>query len=431
MMTNRKHLAAAVLMGSICLAAQAGDWAQYRGPEHDGSSPEKILKEWPSTGLPEVWKVPMKDGFSAITLGAGKAYTLVARDVDGLNQEVCIAVDANNGKELWATPLGIAKYDGGGASGTPSNGGGDGPRSTPSFDDGKVYVYSAQMVLRCLNAADGKEIWKKDMIREFNGKNITWQSAASPLVDGDLVFVACGATGQSLVALNKKDGSVAWKGQDDSMKHATPIIATIHGVRQVIFLTGSGLVSVVPKTGAVLWRLKFDAARPAAGASPVVSGDMVYCSIAYGLGSRACKITKEGDNFTATELWFKPGNLQANHWGTPVASGGYVYGIFDQAKHGQAPLKCVEIATGEIKWSQNGFGMGGCTLVDGQVMVLSDAGDLVLVKASPDKYTETARTHILSGKCWNNVGISNGRLYARSTKEGVCLNIAPKSMASR
>jgi outer membrane protein assembly factor BamB len=417
---------AVVLTG---LAARAEDWTQFRGPNHDGSSAEKISKTWPAGGPAKLWTAPLTDGFSALTVAGGKAFTLVTREVDGAPQEVCVALNADTGREIWATPLGIAKYDGGGDRGAPGNDGGDGPRSTPSYDDGKVYTYSARMVLKCMDAADGKELWAHDLIREHGGRNIHWENAASPLIDGDLLFVAAGGTGEALLAFDKKDGHVVWKGENDGITQATPIAATILGERQIIFFTQRGLVSVAPATGAVLWRVPFNP-KGAAGASPVVSGDMVYCSMAYGVGTRVCKIAKNGDGFTATELWFKPGNALANHWATPVCAGGYVYGIFGQAEFGEAPLMCVDVATGEVKWSRDGFGPGGCTLVDGQVLVLSDAGDLVLVKASPDGYAESGRSHVLSGKCWNYAAVSGGRIYARSTREGVCVDVSPKAAAA-
>ena len=136
-------------------------------------------------------------------------------------------------------------------------------------------------------------------------------------------------------------------------------------------------------------------------------------------------MTKTGDTFTATRLWFQPYNVLNSHWSTPVCSGGCLYGLFGQAKFALAPLECVDLATGEIKWSQTGLGPGGCTLVDGHILVLSDAGDLVLVKATPASYHEVGRAHVLDGKCWNSASISNCRIYARSTKEGVCLDAAP------
>jgi outer membrane protein assembly factor BamB len=414
----------ALLAGAICLPSTGADWPQYRGPNHDGASAEKIPAKWPATGLKQVWKTPLKNGFSSFAIGDGKAYTLVTRDFPGGSQEACIALDAATGKELWAAPMGpgSAKYDGGGDSGAPGNNGGDGARSTPSYDDGKVYAMSSQMALKCFNAADGKQVWSCDLKTEHAGRNIHWDCAESPLVDGDLVFAAGGGAGQALLALDKKDGHVVWKGQDDEMTQATPVAATILGERQVIFLTSKGLVSVASKTGAVLWRLPVQGGG-AAGASPVVSGDVVYVSRGYSVGAAACKITKTDSGFAAAQIWRVPGNDDANQWSTPVVVNGYVYGLFGQAAFATGPLKCVDLATGKIKWTKAGFGPGGINLVDGNLLVLSDAGDLVLVKAAPDAYTELARSHVLAGKCWNSVAISNGRIYARSTKEGVCLEI--------
>jgi len=401
----------------------AADWPQFRGPNHDGASSEKILTAWPASGLREIWKQPMTDGFSGITLDGGRAFTLEARDVNGANQEVCVALDANTGRELWAAPLGVAEYDGGGDAGTSDNGGGDGPRSTPTCDGGKVYTYSSRMVLKCMDAASGKQIWASDIKGEHAGHNIHWESAASPLVEGDLVFVAGGGPGEALLAFDKSDGHVVWKGQDDKMTQSTPVAATILGVRQVIFFTQQGLVSVAPTTGAVVWRFPFRYSTSTA-ISPVVCGDIVYCSAAYGVGTAACKISKTADGFAAEQIWYQKANVLANHWSTPVYSQGYVYGISGQAKFGKAPLVCVEAATGKVVWTHAGFGPGGCTLVDGCVLVLSDAGDLVLVKATPADYQEVARSHVLAGKCWNAASVSNGRIYARSTKEGASLDVS-------
>jgi outer membrane protein assembly factor BamB len=416
-------MASAAISAALSCDVGAADWSQFRGPNHDGSSPEKILTAWPGSGLREIWKTPMSDGFSGITLGGGKAFTLESRDVNGATEEVCVALDGNTGRELWAVPLGVAKYDGGGDNGTPDNNGGDGPRSTPAYDGGKIYTYSSLMVLKCMNAASGQQIWACDLKKEHAGANIRWESAASPLVEGNLVYVAAGGPGEALLAFDKNDGHVVWKGQDDLMTQSTPVAATVLGVRQVIFLTQKGLVAVAPATGDVLWRFPFRF-RVSTAISPVVCGDIVYCSAAYGVGTSACKITKTADGFTAAEIWHQPDKVLANHWSTPVYSEGYLYGISGQAKFGKAPLVCVEAATGKVMWSHDGFGPGGCTLVDGSVLVLSDAGDLVLVKATPESYQEAARAHVLAGKCWNAASVSNGRIYARSTKEGASLDVS-------
>jgi outer membrane protein assembly factor BamB len=427
MISKMKHLVIpALLAGAVCLPLSGADWPQYRGPNHDGTSPEKISLQWPESGPRQVWKTPLKNGFSSFTVGGGKAYTLVTRDYDGAGQEACVALDADTGKELWAAPMGegSAKYDGGGESGAKGNDGGDGPRSTPACDDGKVYALSSRLTLKCLNASDGKEIWSCDLMKQHAGRNIHWENAASPLIDGDLLFVAGGGPGESLLAFDKKDGHVVWKGQDETMTQTTPVAATILGERQVIFFTSKGLVSLAPKTGAVLWRYPYPETG-AAGCSPVVSGDIVYVSKAYGVGSAACKITKTDGAYSATELWRVRSNDEGSHWSTPVAFNGCLYGLFGQAQFATGPLKCIDLATGAVKWSKPGFGPGGVTLTEGgNLLVLSDAGDLVLVKAAPDAYTELARAHILSGKCWNSAALSNGRVYARSTREGVSIDIS-------
>ena len=418
-------LIAGLLLG-IC-GSEAADWTQYRGPNHDGSSAEKIATTWPSSGPRQLWKVPLTDGFSSITTGDGKAFTLVDRMVDSAKQEVCVALDANTGKELWSAPLGVAKYENGGDNGAPDNKGGDGPRSTPSYDEGRVYTFSSRLLLQCRDANSGKAIWAHSLLTEFQGRNIAWENAASPVIDGDLVFVAGGGPGQSLLAFDKKDGHVAWKGQDEKMTHSSPTVATILGVRQAIFFTQSGLVSVATKTGARLWRYPFHYSTSTA-MTPVVSEDIVYCSAGYGVGAGACKVTKTASGFAATQLWFEPANVLNNHWSTPVCRDGYLYGLFGFKQFARAPLKCIEIATGKEMWSREGFGPGGCTLVDGHVLVLSDAGDLILVKATPTGYSETARKHAGAGKCWSTPSVSNGKIFARSTKEGACVDVSPEGV---
>jgi outer membrane protein assembly factor BamB len=398
---------------------RGADWTEYRGPNHDGSSVEKL--KWPAGGPGELWKVPLTDGFSSFAVGGGKAYTLVQREVDGANMEVCVALDAASGKELWAAPLGVAKYDGGGNAGASDNKGGDGPRSTPAIDGKNVYTMSSRLVLDCFDVSNGKKVWAHDLTKEYAGHNIQWQNAASPLIDEGMVFVAGGGAGESLLAFDKADGHLVWKGQDEKMTHSTPTAAMIYGVRQVIFFTQSGLVSMAEKDGKLLWKYPFRYSTSTA-MTPIVWKDVVYCSAGYGVGAGACKVSKAGDQFKATQLWFEPANVLNNHWSTPVCKDGFLYGIFGFKEFGKAPLKCVEIATGKVHWSKEGFGPGGCTLVDGNVLVLSDAGDLVLVKASPEAYAEVGRKHVVAGKCWSSPCVSNGRIYARSTKEGACLD---------
>lgn len=412
------------------LSLHAAEWPEYRGPSHDGRSSERISKTWPANGPKQLWKVESSGGFSSFVVGSGRCFTILTRDKDGASMETLVALDADTGKELWASPLSVAKFDGGGNAGTETNGGGDGPRSTPALDGNRVYTLSGRLVLQCFDAAKGTEVWSRDLMKQHAGRNISWQNAQSPVIEGDSVFVAGGGPDQSLLAINKKDGSVVWKGFDEKMTHATCVPATIHGQRQVIFFVQSGLVSVEPNTGKELWRYAHPY-KVSTAASPVVSGDIVYCSSGYGVGGGAARISKEGSSWKATQLYFKEGNKPlANHWSTPVLHDGHLYGMFQFKEYGNGPVKCVNIESGEVKWEKAGFGPGHVIYVDGHILALADDGRLVLIEATPSGYKETASVDVLDGKCWTTPVVAGGRIYARSTKQAVCLDVSVKS-ASR
>jgi outer membrane protein assembly factor BamB len=222
--------------------------------------------------------------------------------------------------------------------------------------------------------------------------------------------------------LDKLKGEVIWKGEDDKMTHATPIVTEILGTRQCIFFTQSGLVSVVPGTGAVLWRQPYRF-NVSTAASPVVYEDIVYCSAGYGVGAGAYKISKSGDSWQSAEIWRQENDDYANHWSTPVVKDGYLYGMFSFKKYGEGPLACVDIRTGEMKWTKPKFGPGQVILSGDAVIALSDKGEVVLVATNPDKYVELKRTDVLDGKVWSYPVLADGHLFARSTVEGVCLKL--------
>ncbi|MDD4870741.1 MAG: PQQ-binding-like beta-propeller repeat protein, partial [Kiritimatiellae bacterium] len=231
-----------VLLVKLSVVLNAADWPQYRGPNQDGIYPEKVNLNWPTGGPKVIWKVPTQNGFSSFAVVGNKVFIQVNREINGALREICVAMDAATGKELWFTDMGIGKYDGGA-------GPGDGPRSTPTVNDGMVYTFNQHLVLFCLDAATGKLVWSKDLMKDHAGRNIGWKSAASPVVDGNLVFVAGGGPGQSFLASNKKTGEIVWKVEDEIITHSTPVVATILDVRQVIFFAKSGLVSVAPRDG--------------------------------------------------------------------------------------------------------------------------------------------------------------------------------------
>ncbi len=399
----------------------------FRGPKGDGivAAPSSV-KSWKSAEFKKAWKAETNLGFSSFAVADGKAFTLVVGEADGNTGEMLVCLDAKSGAKLWSKMVTIVPKYGSegrdGNSGAPDNSGGDGPRSTPVVNDGKVYVIDTNLGVHCHNAADGKEIWMRDVMKQHAGVLIKWFNASSPVIEGDVLMLCGGGAGQALLGLNKNSGEVIWKGEDDAMTHATPVVATIHGVRQCIFFTQKGLVAVQPADGKVLWRQDYKFAVSTA-ASPVVWEDIVYCSAGYGVGAGAYKIAKQDDAFTSTEIWRKEGNDLANHWSTPAVIDGYLYGMFSFKSYGSGPLACVDIRTGEMKWSQPGFGPGQMIIAGDTIIATSDKGEIVAAVAKPDIYTELKREDVLDGKVWSYPVLADGRIFARSTKEGVCLEI--------
>jgi outer membrane protein assembly factor BamB len=406
------------LLGSQAFSVE---WASFRGPHHDGTveAPASV-RDWKSARLKTLWKTETPSGFSSFAVAADNAYTIVTAENDGNPSETLLCLDARTGKQKWSKPLAIvAKYDGGGDSGTSDNKGGDGPRSTPVISEGHVYAIDANLGAHCLKADTGDIVWQHDVLKDNAGVNIKWQNAASPLIDGNVFLMAGGGKGEALLGLDKKTGKVVWKTGDDLMTHATPILADIHGIQQAIFFTQTGLVAVEPQKGTVLWRAAFPY-KVSTAASPVVFEDIVYCSAGYGVGAGAFKISKSGSSLSATQIWRRE-NECFNHWSTPVVKDGYLYGMFSFKEYGKGPLACVDIRTGKDMWKEEGFGPGQVILAGDKVIALSDKGELVVAETNPQKYIELKRDDVLKGKVWSYPVLAYNHLFARSTEEGVCI----------
>ncbi len=416
-----RHLAPSLLFFALTGQTAAREWPSFRGPNHNGivEAPANV-SNWRSVRLKTLWKTETPAGFSSFAVAGEKAYTIVTADDDGNPSETLVCLDGRTGKELWAKPLTIvSKYDGGGDSGDKGNDGGDGPRSTPVLDDGHVYAIDGNLGVHCFNAGSGEIVWQHDVLGENNGVNIKWQNAASPLIDGNILLMAGGGSGQALLGLDKKTGAVVWKGESDLMTHATPILANIHGVHQAIFFTQEGLVAVDPQKGGVLWRAPFPY-KVSTAASPVVFEDIVYCSAGYGVGAGAFKISQTGSGLSAEPIWRRE-NECFNHWSTPVVKDGYLYGMFSFKEYGKGPLACVDIRTGKDLWKKDGFGPGQVILAGDKVIALSDKGEVVIVDTNPQKYTELKRDDVLKGKVWSYPVLAYNHLFIRSTEEGACI----------
>ena len=420
-MRNSIALSHVALALAFTSTSALSEWPQYRGPLSDGSTTESLAKTV-GFGEPE-WRIPLNTGFSSFVADADTAYTVVRREAEGIKVETLLAIDQVTGKERWAKPLGLARYDGGGDSGAKGNKGGDGPRSTPAVADGRVFVIDASLGVYAFDAKTGDQLWKHNVMKEFKGSKIKWNNAASPLLDGGHLYMAGGGSGESFLAFEQKTGKLAWKSGDAKMTHATPIAADLHGKRQILFFNQKGITAVSSDKGTQLWHHDFPY-QTSSAASPVVFEDIVYCSAGYGVGSTAFRVKQDAGTFTTEELWREAGNKMANHWSTPVCHKGYLYGIFGFKKYGDAPLSCYDIRTGKLKWAEQGFGPGHLTRAGDHLLVLGDAGQLVIAAADPEGYREIARQDLLDGKCWTTPILSGGKIFARSASEGIC--VTPK-----
>ena len=381
------------------------DWPQWRGPNRDGRSTETgILKTWPAEGPKVLWRVPLANGFSAVTVANGKAYTMFSDDTD----ELALCVEANTGKEIWRF-----KSD----RNYVERQGGDGPRATPLVDGKLVYTVGAYGKLFALNADNGKKVWEHDLQKEYEGKMPIWGISATPMIEGDMLLVDVGGkNGYALIAFDKNTGKVIWNSHTDQPGYSAPIAATVGGVRQIIFFTGANLVAVSPKDGKVFWSQPWQTQFFVNAATLVfIPDNKVFVSSGYDQGAGLFQMQAANGRVTAQPVWLNK-NMR-NHMATSIYHDGHLYG-FDEAS-----FKCIDVATGEDKWKMRGLGKGSLMYADGHFFVLSERGKLVLVEATPTAYIEKAGAQILRGKCWTMPSLANGKLYLRNEKEMVCLDL--------
>jgi len=309
----------------------------------------------------------------------------------------------------------------------------DGPRSTPTVDDDSVYVLSSYLNLYRLNATNGSIIWQQDLRFLYAGSIIAWENAASPLLEQGLLFLNANCGSSTLFAIRASDGYLMWSSQNEALTHSTPVLAAIHGVPQVIFATQSGLVSLDPQSGDLFWKFNYPFAYSTSlGVSPVVYQDLVFICGAhsYGMGSVTIQASLTNGAWTTTRLWST--NNPAAHWMTPIVYQGFLYGQFgiQQFDTANAQLKCIDILTGAVRWSTNGFGRCATLLVDNHLLILTEVGDLVLAKPDPNAYTEISRFRAIpdyyadTNKCWNSPAVADGRVYVRSTFFGACFDLS-------
>jgi outer membrane protein assembly factor BamB len=410
----KKHLFAVMIAVTIAMPLGAADWPHWLGPKSNGSSPETgLLTKWPADGPKVLWKHPGGEGYSTVAVAQGRAITQVQHD----SGEFVLALDAAKGTKLWETRIADA-YKCPGMFG-------DGPRATPTIDGKSIYVYSPSGLLACLDAEKGGITWSVNLLKEFGGKAVTYGLSASPLVEGDLVYAIPGGKGAGVAAFNKKTGKLAWKTGDDKAAYASPMSVTVAGQKQIIFFTATGLLAVTADQGAELWRVAWPTEYDCNICTPLLIGkDWLFVTSGEAVGCKMFKLSAAAPEI----VWQSQGpkSSMINYWANSVEQAGFLYGIGGEFDDRKMDLRCVDIKTGKLAWSQKEFGKAAVTLADGHLWITTKKGDLVLVKADPTKYDEVARVNMLAEGCRTSPTIADKRLYLRDQKNIYCLDIAGK-----
>jgi hypothetical protein len=390
-------------------ASTATDWPQWRGPNRDGVWPGKgLLTAWPEDLLTrhKLWEAKAGDGFSALAVADGRAVTMLQ---DG-DSEAVVCWDAASGKEQWRFRY-VAKY---------VSGMGSGPRSTPTIDCDLVYTVGATGMMHCLKLrprdSQGELVWKKDLLKDFGAQNLQWGVSFSPLVVGESVYVNPGGpSGQSVVALDRKDGSVRWHALDDHGGYSSPVAANLAGKPQIVFFTAAGVVGLSPDNGSLYWRFAWKTEYEVNAATPIVVGDYVFLTSGYGRGCALLKIEADGSGQRAS-LVYRNRNMRCQ-FSSPVRHKNHIYG-FDESI-----LKCLDFRTGEMCWEQRGFEKGSLVIADGQLIILGERGRLALAEATPEGYREKSSVQFTNKQCWTMPVLAEGRLYLREPARIVCLDL--------
>ena len=432
-----KTIFVVILSLAVCALAGAADWPQWRGPERTGVSKETgLLKSWPKNGPPLLWTY--KDlgiGYSGPAIVGNRLYTMGARN----EVTYVIALDVDKGTEIWSHKVGpIFTQDAYG----------DGPRSNPTIDGNYLYALDGNGELVCLETAKGKEIWRKNLVKDLGGEIMTdWGYSESILIDGDKLICTPGGVKGTLAALDKKTGAVLWRSTELKNKapYSSIMAANIGGVPQYIqtsFIdkTEGGAVSGFSVTdGKLLWQGRaFEGEIYAVAQTPIIRDNVVYVTSGYGDGCHLFQLTAKGKTFAAKDIY--PKNVQRkvqNAHGGMVMVGDYLYG---HAKG--SGWVCQDFKSGKITWLDRTklvCKSGSIMATEDRLYLYSDTGTAVLLEIDPKSWKEQGRFEIpekskvpqtrktsRSAGIWTHPVVANGRLYLRDQELLFCYDIREK-----
>ncbi|HEV3344767.1 MAG TPA: PQQ-binding-like beta-propeller repeat protein [Pirellulales bacterium] len=389
-------------------ATSAHDFAQFLGPKRDATiEAPRFDVAWNIHPPRLVWEKPVGAGWSAFAVVGDYAVTQEQR-----GEKECVTCYAlATGDLLWT------HGDKGRFSKTLA---GDGPRSTPTVDEGRVYTLGAFGRLNCLDGRTGELLWTHDVVEENDASLKEWGESCSPLVvDGFVVVSAGGKDGRSVVAYDKETGELAWHAGDQRSSYASPRLAEVAGVRQILMVNQESVSAHAPEDGHILWEFRWLGNTPKVPDAVAIDANHVFISAGYGLGCQLLEIgSSDGDKLAPTSLW--QSKLLKPKFTNVVVRDGHVYGLDD----GRA-LVCLDLKDGKRRWRGGRYGHGQLLLVNDMLLVQAETGEVALVEASSERLNELTRFAPLDGQTWNNPVVAGRLLLVRNATQAACYELPP------